>query len=113
MFETEDRTIHKVIINKEERYSIWPADREIPLGWKEVGKTGTKDECEAYITEVWTDRRPLSLRKKIEEMERQRREAPVATDNFPRETSEQVLERVERERAEEQNYNWRQRFEKS
>lgn len=47
---------------------IWPADRENPLGWTNAGKTGTKAECLAYIQEVWTDMRPLSLRKKMQEM---------------------------------------------
>lgn len=63
----DDHTIYKVVANKEEQYSIWPADRETPLGWTDVGKTGVKAECLAYIEEVWTDMRPLSLRKKMEE----------------------------------------------
>lgn len=65
--ETEDNIIYKVVMNHEEQYSIWPADRETPLGWTDVGKTGPKAECLAYIQEVWTDMRPLSLRKKMEE----------------------------------------------
>jgi MbtH protein len=65
--DSEDRTIYKVVLNHEEQYSIWPAHRENALGWKDAGKTGTKDECLAYIKEVWTDMRPLSLRKKIQE----------------------------------------------
>jgi MbtH protein len=65
--EQEDTTIYKVVVNHEEQYSIWPADRENPLGWKDVGKSGLKAECLAYIKEVWTDMRPLSLRKKMEE----------------------------------------------
>jgi MbtH protein len=68
----EDNTIYKVVVNHEEQYSIWPAHRENPLGWTDVGKSGPKDECLAYIKEVWTDMRPLSLRKKMEEMERAR-----------------------------------------
>src|SRR5689334_16859066 len=64
----EDTTIYKVVVNHEEQYSIWPAHRENPLGWNDVGKTGPRDECLAYIKEVWTDMRPLSLRKKMEEM---------------------------------------------
>jgi MbtH protein len=63
----EDNTIYKVVVNDEEQYSIWPASRENPLGWNDVGKSGTKDECLTYIKEVWTDMRPLSLRKKMEE----------------------------------------------
>ena len=65
--EEEDNRIYKVVVNHEEQYSIWPADRENPLGWRDVGKSGPKAECLAYIKEVWTDMRPLSLRKKMEE----------------------------------------------
>jgi MbtH protein len=65
--ETEDTTIYKVVVNHEEQYSIWPVDRENALGWNDVGTSGTKAECLAYIKEVWTDMRPLSLRKKMEE----------------------------------------------
>jgi MbtH protein len=64
--EQEDQTIYKVVVNHEEQYSIWPADRENPLGWREVGQRGRKEECLAYIKEVWTDMRPLSLRKEME-----------------------------------------------
>ncbi len=63
--ETEDRTIYKVVINHEEQYSIWPADRDNPAGWVDAGKVGTKAECLAHINEVWTDMRPLSLRKQM------------------------------------------------
>jgi MbtH protein len=70
--EQEDTTIYRVVVNHEEQYSIWPAYRELPLGWREVGKEGLKDECLAYIEAVWTDMRPLSLQKKMEEMEQQR-----------------------------------------
>ena len=58
----DEATIYTVVINHEEQYSIWPANRDLPLGWKAVGKTGTKQECLAYIQEVWTDMRPISLR---------------------------------------------------
>jgi MbtH protein len=66
MEEKED-TIYRVVVNHEEQYSIWPAEREIPLGWTDAGKQGTKEECLAYVKEVWTDMRPLSLRKKMDE----------------------------------------------
>ena len=69
--EAEDTTIYKVVVNHEEQYSLWPADRENPLGWRDVGKTGLKAECLAYVEEVWTDMRPLSLRKQMEESARQ------------------------------------------
>ncbi|HVX40332.1 MAG TPA: MbtH family protein [Gemmatimonadaceae bacterium] len=66
--EREDTTLYKVVVNHEEQYSIWPAHRENPLGWRDAGKTGTKAECLAFIEQVWTDMRPLSLRKKMEEL---------------------------------------------
>ena len=65
--EQEDTTIYKVVVNHEEQYSIWPVDRENPLGWRDAGKQGPKAECLDYIKEVWTDMRPLSLRKKMEQ----------------------------------------------
>ncbi|HWP45365.1 MAG TPA: MbtH family protein [Blastocatellia bacterium] len=65
--EREDTTIYKVVLNHEEQYSIWPAHRENPRGWRDEGKSGSKAECLSYINEVWTDMRPLSLRKKMEE----------------------------------------------
>jgi len=68
--ETEDKTIYKVVVNHEEQYSIWPVEKENPLGWKDVGKSEPKAECLAYIKEVWTDMRPLSLRKKMAEAAR-------------------------------------------
>ncbi|WP_414566167.1 MULTISPECIES: MbtH family protein [unclassified Anabaena] len=64
--EEQDTTMYKVVVNHEEQYSIWPADRENALGWRDAGKQGLKDECIAYIHEVWTDMRPLSLRKAME-----------------------------------------------
>ncbi len=67
----EDTRTYKVVVNHEEQYSIWLADKENPLGWKDVGKSGLKSECLEYIKEVWTDMRPLSLRKKMEEAARQ------------------------------------------
>jgi len=59
--EDEDR-VYRVVLNHEEQYSIWPADREPPAGWSAEGTTGTKRECLDHIDRVWTDLRPLSLR---------------------------------------------------
>ncbi len=61
----EDDIVYKVVVNHEEQYSIWPVDKENALGWRDVGKSGTKETCLAYIKEVWTDMRPLSLRRKM------------------------------------------------
>ncbi|MBV8135776.1 MAG: MbtH family NRPS accessory protein [Deltaproteobacteria bacterium] len=53
------------MINHKEQYSIWPADRPNPPGWRDAGREGLKPECLAYIKEVWTDMRPLSLRRQM------------------------------------------------
>lgn len=66
----EDTTSYKVVINHEEQYSIWPADRENPPGWRDAGSEGSKADCLSFIEQVWTDMRPLSLRK---EMKRSRK----------------------------------------
>jgi len=60
-----DTTNYKVVVNHEEQYSIWLADKKIPLGWKDTGRSGLKQECLDYIKEVWKDMRPLSLRQKM------------------------------------------------
>jgi MbtH protein len=54
---------YQVVVNHEEQYSLWPADREPPAGWRADGHRGGKDECLAHIAEVWTDMRPLSARR--------------------------------------------------
>jgi MbtH protein len=61
--EKDDTLTYKAVVNDEEQYSIWPADRANPLGWRDTGTVGTKQECLQYIETVWTDMRPLSLRK--------------------------------------------------
>jgi MbtH protein len=62
----DDRT-YRVVLNDEEQYSVWWADRELPAGWHAEGTEGTRTECLAHIDEVWTDMRPLSLRRRMAE----------------------------------------------
>ncbi|MFJ3933885.1 MbtH family protein [Streptomyces sp. NPDC090029] len=62
-----DERTYSVVLNDEEQYSIWPADREPPSGWRKDGVEGPKDVCLAHIEEVWTDMRPLSLRRRMAE----------------------------------------------
>jgi len=90
----EDTTIYKVVLNHEEQYSIWPADRENPLGWNDAGKTGPKAECLAYIKEVWTDMRPLSLRKRMEEMAKNPPPPPPPPSNEPRPRGNELVNRL-------------------
>jgi MbtH protein len=78
--EEQDDTVYRVVVNHEEQYSIWPDFKEIPLGWREVGRKGTKDDCLAYVKEVWTDMRPLSLRRRMEADAEGRVSAPSKTE---------------------------------
>jgi MbtH protein len=70
--EQDDNPIYKVVVNHEEQYSIWPVERENPAGWQDAGKSGSKQDCLAYIKEIWTDMRPLSLRKSMQAAEGKR-----------------------------------------
>lgn len=62
----EDSIDYQVVVNHEEQYSIWPAHKEIPAGWRAEGPRGKKAECLEYIDKTWTDMRPLSLRKHMD-----------------------------------------------
>lgn len=64
--DTEDTTTYHVVVNGEEQYSIWPAYKPLPAGWREAGKSGLKPDCLEYIKTVWTDMRPLSLRRQMD-----------------------------------------------
>jgi MbtH protein len=61
----EDTRAYRVVRNDEEQYSIWPTGRELPSGWHPEGTEGGRAECLAHISEVWTDMRPLSLRRRM------------------------------------------------
>ena len=63
----DDGIVYRVVLNHEEQYSIWPDYKENPPGWRSEGTIGTKDECLDHIEKIWTDMRPLSLRKWMEE----------------------------------------------
>lgn len=65
--ETEDNLRYLVVLNHEEQYSIWPEYKDIPVGWRAEGTAGCKEECLAHIEKIWTDMRPLSLRKAMGE----------------------------------------------
>lgn len=67
MQDTDDEPDYCVVVNDEEQYSIWPEGREIPAGWKRIGPCGPRAVCLDWIAEVWTDMRPLSLRRRMQE----------------------------------------------
>ena len=57
--------LYKVVINDEEQYSLWPADKSNAPGWQNTGKEGAKDDCLVFVKENWVDMRPKSLREKM------------------------------------------------
>jgi uncharacterized protein YbdZ (MbtH family) len=92
MFDDEEM-VFKVVRNEEEQYSIWPQDRENPLGWYDEGKAGLKQECLDHIEKVWTDMRPLRLRKHMEELQERGDHAPE--NSLDEHSGESDLEPVE------------------
>lgn len=65
MAEISDRREYTVLVNDEEQYSLWIKGKAVPAGWRPAGKEGTLEECKQFVDEVWTDMRPLSLRKRM------------------------------------------------
>ena len=66
MEEPEDSEVYRVVVNDEDQYSIWLVGQNLPPGWKDVGRSGLKQECLDYIKQVWKDMRPASLRKSMQ-----------------------------------------------
>lgn len=60
----------KIVVNIEDQYSVWPEGKEMPYGWREEGKSGSKEECLKHIEEIWTDMRPRSLKEAMIEKEK-------------------------------------------
>ncbi|GGW53284.1 MbtH protein [Streptomyces lucensis JCM 4490] len=63
MSASDTQETYRVVVNHEEQYSIWFADRELPAGWRPAGAEGTRQECLDHIERVWTDLTPLSVRR--------------------------------------------------
>lgn len=87
----ESDILYRVVINHEEQYSIWPEGRDLPLGWNAAGKTGTKADCLAYIEQVWTDMRPLSLRRQMEQQGAEQGVSAPAEDDTPGSPEDDVV----------------------
>ena len=76
---TEDgKELFQVLVNEEEQYSFWPQGLSVPKGWRATGTQGTREECGAYVKAVWTDMRPLSLRKHMAEFAEKQKAGPGA-----------------------------------
>jgi len=69
----DERFEYQVLVNHEEQYSLWPTFKEIPNGWRQVGSIGSKQDCIDYVERVWTDMRPLSVRKQLAQAQAERK----------------------------------------
>jgi MbtH protein len=65
LFDDESVDYH-VVVNHEEQYSIWPAHRDVPAGWRIDGPARPREECLTHIEQVWTDMRPRSVRMAVD-----------------------------------------------
>ncbi|MEU6076195.1 MbtH family NRPS accessory protein [Micromonospora sp. NPDC047074] len=70
MAQTETTDTWRVVVNDEEQYSVWPEGRDNPPGWRDEGYVGPRAGCLEHIGSVWTDMRPLSLRRAMGEAAR-------------------------------------------
>ncbi|MFE9775352.1 amino acid adenylation domain-containing protein [Streptomyces sp. NPDC005931] len=54
--------LHVVLRNDENQYALWPAERRIPPGWRQVGEPAPPAACADLVERLWTDMRPASAR---------------------------------------------------
>jgi len=76
-FEDENAE-YLVLVNDEEQYSLWPAFRDIPAGWRTTGPKGKRRECLDWIEKTWTDMRPKSLRDAMEKAAQEKASRPTS-----------------------------------
>lgn len=65
-FEDEDG-VYLVLVNDEGQHSLWPSGISVPDGWDVVHQDDTRAACLAYVEANWTDMRPASLVKLMEQ----------------------------------------------
>ena len=57
----QQERLYEVVVNAERQYSVWPAQRPVPLGWLSAGFRDTREQCLVHIDSVWRDMREHSL----------------------------------------------------
>ena len=57
------RATHKVIVNDEMDYLVWPADSSLPPRWRYVGKSGSEAELREFVATQLNDTAPAPLRR--------------------------------------------------
>ncbi len=76
-FEDPDAS-YLVLINDEGQHSLWPVFADIPEGWEKIFGEAGRQDCLDFIETNWTDMRPRSLIKAMDEdaAERAKNAAP-------------------------------------
>jgi MbtH protein len=67
-FEDEDAN-YFVLINDEGQHSLWPVFADVPQGWEVIFGEDKRQACLDFIEKNWTDMRPKSLIRQMEQME--------------------------------------------
>ena len=65
-FDDPDGTF-KVLVNDEGQHSLWPSFAEVPAGWTVAHADDTRAACLEYVEQHWTDLRPASLVRAMNE----------------------------------------------
>ena len=79
-FEDEDAQ-YLVLINEEGQHSLWPVFADVPDGWEVIFGEDGRQACLDFIEKNWTDMRPNSLIKQMEEDAAAKQAQNVATGN--------------------------------
>ncbi|MET3134128.1 MbtH protein [Oxalobacteraceae bacterium GrIS 1.11] len=61
MQQADVKLSHRVVINGQGQYSVWPAHKKLPGGWQATGFEDGRQACLEHIAVVWTDMRAYSL----------------------------------------------------
>jgi MbtH protein len=56
-----DQGSYLALVNHEDQHSLWPADIDVPDGWRSMFGPADRRACLDYISEHWVDMRPKSL----------------------------------------------------
>ncbi|WP_083438798.1 MbtH family protein [Herbaspirillum autotrophicum] len=51
-----------VVANGQGQYSVWPAQRKLPAGWRVVSEPASQECCLDRIDDLWIDMRPAGLK---------------------------------------------------
>lgn len=51
---------HEIIVNRDHQYVVWPARRQLPEGWRYLGRAGSREELELYLREMFVETLPTA-----------------------------------------------------